>query len=87
MQYLKEDGSLDISKLNKLPIEEFTNVFPTLTQEQKEEYWSKSPLNEGKMGTQSVYVDYTLEEDIERNGTVLADDLIYNLRNRRKNRK
>ena len=87
MQYLKEDGSLDISKLNKLPIEEFTNVFPTLTQEQKEEYWSKSPLNEGKMGTQPVYVDYTLEEDIERNGTVLADDLIYNLRNRRKNRK
>lgn len=76
MVLLKEDGSLDVERINKLPIEEFTNVFPTLTQEQKEEYWSKFPLNEGKMGTQPVYVDYTMEEDMERNGAVLVDDLL-----------
>lgn len=63
MQYLKEDGSLDIEKIRNLPIEEKIKVLPTLTQEQKEEYWAKRPINEGKMGTQPVYVDYPMEQD------------------------
>lgn len=79
MQYLKEDGSLDIEKIRNLPIEEKIKVLPTLTQEQKEEYWVKRPINEGKMGTQPVYVDYTLEDEL-KNGAALALDFLKEMR-------
>lgn len=79
MQYLKEDGSLDIEKIRNLPIEEKIKVLPTLTQEQKEDYWAKRPINEGKMGTQPVYVDYTLEDEL-KNGAALALDFLKEMR-------
>ena len=42
-KYLKEDGSLDVERINKLPIEEYMDVMRDLTQEQIEEYISKLP--------------------------------------------
>jgi hypothetical protein len=73
---LKEDGSLDIERINKLPIEEYMEEIGNFTNEQRKEYYSKSPINESKEPARSVVVDYTLEEDIERNGSVLLDDLL-----------
>lgn len=87
MQYLKEDGSLDYKKINSLPIEEYIKFVENLTQDQYEDFFANQPPEEGKEPFKPVYVDYTLEEDIEKNGAVLADDLINNLRKRRKNKR
>ena len=45
MALLKEDGSLDIERINKLPLEEYMEEMGTLTQEQVKEYISKLPIN------------------------------------------
>ena len=79
MEYLKEDGSLDIERIDGLPLEEYMKVIGNLTQEQYKEYLSQLPLNESHEPMQAVMVDYTLEEDIERNGIVNADEVINNL--------
>lgn len=64
--YLKEDGSLDIERINKLPIEEYMDVVGDLTQEQYQYYLSKTPINESQEPTKAVVVNYTLEEEFER---------------------
>ena len=46
MALLKEDGSLDIERINNLPYEEYMEEMGTLTQEQVKEYISKLPINE-----------------------------------------
>ena len=82
-QYLlKEDRSLDIERINKLPLEEYMDMMGDLTQEQVREYVTKLPINESKEPMKAVIVDYTLEEEIERGG-VIAEDLINNLRKKR----
>ena len=81
MKYLKEDGSLDIKRINQLPIEEYMDVVGDLTEEQYKEYLSKLPINESNESMKAVVVDYTLEEELER-GAVIAEDYINNLRNR-----
>ena len=79
MVFLKEDGSLNIERINKLPLEEYMDMMGDLTQEQVREYVTKLPINESKEPMKAVIVDYTLEEEIERGG-VIAEDLINNLR-------
>ena len=81
MKYLKEDGSLDIERINKLPLEEYMDAVGDLTEEQYEEYYSKLPINESNEPTKAVIVDYTLEEELEQ-GAVIAKDYINKLRNR-----
>ena len=78
-KYLKEDGSLDIERINNLPIEEYMDVMGDLTQEQIKEYVSKLPTNESQEPVRAVVVDYTLEEELER-GSVIAKDYINNMR-------
>ena len=78
MEFLKEDGSLDIECIGNLPLEEFMNVVGDLTEEQYEDFLSKLPINESNEPMQAVVVDYTLEEDLAR-GTVIADDVINNI--------
>lgn len=82
MVFLKEDRSLDIERINKLPLEEYMDMMGDLTQEQVREYVTKLPINESKEPMKAVIVDYTLEEEIERGG-VIAEDLINNLRKKR----
>ena len=62
-KYLKEDGSLDIEYINKLPLKEFMDIMGDLTQEQVEEYLSKQPINESKEPMQAINVDWSIEED------------------------
>lgn len=81
MALIKEDGSLDIERINKLSLEEWMQEIGNLTDKQFNEYNSKCPMNESKEPVRPVVVDYTLEEDIERNKIVNADDLINKLRN------
>lgn len=62
MVYLKEDGSLDIERINKLPIEERCKVVASLTRKQMKEYLSKQPINESKNSTRSIRVNKPMEE-------------------------
>ena len=71
MAYLKEDGSLDIERINSLPYEEYMDAMGDLTQEQVQEYLSKLPINESNEPVRAVLVDYPMGVD--------ADELINNL--------
>ena len=82
MALLKEDGSLDVERINKLPLEEWLKEVGGLMQEQFNEFNSKTPLNESKEPIRSVLVDYPMEED-----GVDAKDFINKLRERREKRK
>lgn len=82
---LKENGELDIERINEQPIEEYMEVIGGLTEEQYKEYLSNLPINESKEPVRAVVVDYTLEEELERErGSVLAEDLINKLRKNEK---
>ena len=78
MVYLKEDGSLDVERINSLPLEEYMDIIGDLTEEQYKEYLSQLPLNESHEPMQAVVVDYTFEEDLAR-GAVIADEVINNI--------
>ena len=80
MALLKEDGNLDVDRINKLPLEEYMNAMGDLTQEQVKEYISNLPINESNEPMRAVVVDYPMEED-----GVDAEELINNLRNRHMN--
>jgi len=71
MAFLKEDGSLDIERINSLPYEEYMDAMGDLTQEQVQEYLSKLPINESNEPVRAVLVDYPMGVD--------ADELINNL--------
>lgn len=85
MALLKEDGSLDIERINALPLEEYKEVIGRLTWEQVEEYFSKIPLNESQQNPHYVEVDYTLEDELARGG-ILFEDLINKLRGKHEKR-
>lgn len=80
MVYLKEDGTLDVERINNLPIEEYMDMMGDLTEEQIDEYNSKLPLEESYEPYNGIWVDYSLEEEIERGTGVLAEDLLNKLR-------
>ena len=65
MALLKEDGSLDIERINQLPIEDYMKEIGELTEEQYKEYFSKLPINEGKIPMHAIEVDYPMETDGE----------------------
>lgn len=62
MALFKEDGSLDIERINRLPFKEHVKEMASLSIAQIHEYFSKQPLNESKGHTRAVMVDFTLEE-------------------------
>ena len=79
MALLKEDGSLDVERINNLPLEEYEEEIGTLTEEQYKEYVSKLPINESNEPMRAVVVDYTLEEELKRGSVVDAEEFINNL--------
>ena len=66
MALLKEDRSLDVERMNSLPLEEWMDEMGDLTQEQAEEYLSKLTINESNEPVRAIEVDYTLEEELKR---------------------
>lgn len=75
MVFLKEDGSLDIERINKLPIEEYWDMMGQLTEEQILEYNSQLPLNESKEPMKAVSANKPIEEY-----GVDADEILNNLK-------
>lgn len=82
MVYLKEDGSLDVERINSLSIEEFCDTIGNLTQAQRKEYVSHLPINESDEPKMPIIVWDTLENELKK-GSVIAEDLINNLRKKR----
>ncbi len=74
---LKEDGGLDIERINQLPFEEYMKEMGSLTEAQVNEYLSVLPINESNEPVQAVEVEYTLRDELEQ-GAVIASDYIKN---------
>lgn len=77
MALLKEDGGLDIERINQLPFEEYMKEMGSLTEAQVNEYLSFLPINESNEPVQAVEVEYTLRDELEQ-GAVIASDYIKN---------
>ena len=77
MALLKEDGGLDIERINQLPFEEYKKEMGSLTEAQVNEYLSVLPINESNEPVQAVEVEYTLRDELEQ-GAVIASDYIKN---------
>lgn len=77
MALLKEDGGLDIERINQLPFEEYMKEMGSLTEAQVNEYLSVLPINESNEPVQAVEVEYTLRDELEQ-GAVIASDYIKN---------
>lgn len=77
MALLKEDGGLDIERINQLPFEEYMKEMGSLTEAQVNEYFSVLPINESNEPVQAVEVEYTLKDELEQ-GAVIASDYIKN---------
>ena len=75
MAYLKEDGSLDIERINSLPLREFMEAIGDLTQEQYKDYISKLPINEAMEPVRAITVDWSTEEELER-GAITHEELM-----------
>jgi hypothetical protein len=75
MVFLKEDGSLDIERINNLPIEEYWDMMGELTETQVIEYNSKLSLNESNEPMKALIVT----KPIEQYG-VDADEVLNNLK-------
>ena len=63
MAFLKEDGSLDIERINSLPLREYMDAMGDLTQEQVQEYLSKLPINESNEPIRVTKVDWLTDEE------------------------
>lgn len=81
MVFLKEDGSLDIERISKLPIEEHMNMLGDLTSQQMKEYLSSIPINESNNCPRNIIVDYTMEDEIKRGTGVDIDEYLKKWKN------
>lgn len=77
-KYLKEDGSVDVYKIQGLPLKEHAQALCSLTYEQYKEYLSKIPLKESKGVITPIYYN-SLEKFLEDTEAVNAWDVINNL--------
>ena len=77
MEFLKEDGSLDVERIRKLPLEEKSRVIGRFTREQVEEYFSKCPVCHGPI--KPVKVNYKME-DLLAKGWMTAEQLLNMIR-------
>ena len=75
MVFLKEDGSLDIERINKLPLDEYWDMMGSLTEEQVAEYNRNLPINENASFIRIMKADRPLEEY-----GVDADEVLNNLK-------
>ena len=78
MALLKEDGSLDIERIQKLPYNEYIHEISNFTKEQYEEYVSKIPINESQGIVIPIVVE-DVKEYLRNNGYVNAWDVINKL--------
>lgn len=76
MVYMKEDSSLDIERINKLPVEEFMDRMGDLTPIQVKEYLSQLQISQSHEPMQPVKVNYDRSD--KRSG-IDAKEFLFNL--------
>lgn len=86
MVFLKEDGSLDIERINKLPVEEHMNMLGELTSKQWDYYVSTWPINESNNCPRNIIIDYTMEDEIKRGTGVDIEEYLKKWKNELDNR-
>lgn len=59
---LKEDGSLDVEKIDKLPLKEWLLAMGNLTENQAQEYLSKQPHRETHGPITPIKIDWDIME-------------------------
>lgn len=59
---LKEDGSLDVEFINKLPFDDFEDVISNLNGEQWDDYMSKIPTDSNNEPIKPIKVDYGFDD-------------------------
>lgn len=79
MVFLREDGSLDIDRIDQLPVEGHMDMLGEFTSKQMEEYLSKLPVFDESQCPRAIIVDYG--RDDPRSG-VDAEALLKELRNK-----
>ena len=73
MEYINEDGSLDVERINSLPLDERLKEMGKFSREQMEEYFSKVGISFNE-STKPIKVDYKIEEvEVKRYYTI--DDI------------
>ena len=78
---LRDDGCLDVERINKLPYDEKMEVISKLSENQLLYYFSTLPLYEGgNAPIFAVKVDYTAEDLIARGGGVDAFEFMKEMR-------
>lgn len=68
MALLKEDGSLDIEKINKLPLDEYKKEIYSLSREQYKEFMDNSCrgiIKENQKQVQPIRAKHSLQEELE----------------------
>ena len=78
MALLKENGRLDIERIQKLPYQEYIHEISNFSNEQYDEYVSTIPVNESQDTVLPIVVD-DIEEYIRNGGYVRAWDVINKL--------
>ena len=86
MVFLKEDGSLDIERINKLPVEQHMNMLGELTSKQWDYYLSTWPIIDSNDCPRNIIVDYTMEDEIKRGTAVDADIFLNKMRKKYMNK-
>ena len=76
---LNEDGSLDIERLEILSIYDFIKVFGRLNTQQRKEFYSQQPTNDGTQHTKAVNF-YPLKEVLEKGLGVDIEDYLHRKR-------
>lgn len=59
---LKEDGRLNIERINKQPVEEHMRMLGNLTDSHWDYYLSVLPINEGYVCPRNILVDYGFDD-------------------------
>jgi hypothetical protein len=80
MVFLKEDGSLDVERIDNLPLLDYYDALGDLSDLQVEEYCAKLPMNETKEYGDVTKVEFTIKEAIERDIMVDAEEFINKMR-------
>ena len=73
MVFLKEDGTLDIERIDQLPLEVYMDAICELNRSQLEEYLSQLPSDESHEPMQAIKVNYG--RDDERSGVDMDEYL------------
>lgn len=76
---LKEDGTLDIERIDRLPIEEYTMEINSFTLKQRDYYFSHLPTNDNHQKTVGVKF-HPFDEVIEMGLGVDAEKFLHEMR-------